>query len=280
MHEISSRIIAESNILIQEVSALASSVSLTPSKLTLNENVYNWILNLYLHRYYQIYASNPFFTSSKSSYLPTPPPTNILTNGLPWRYYTPIAIEPLSRNEMRIDFCQLKVQEYFYKPHLYPMFKSLVTASECTIKGQGKFIQRKLSEVYSEIIEAQKNHQINGRILYPTAFIFHESRVGSTLLANILSKDPFNLVYSESSPPVSAVFCGSCTEKTAISRLIHIITLMGRSPYHQRLFFKFQSIMTTKMHIVLQVLVSRMTLSLFDDIYKGLSRCSMDISIS
>lgn len=33
-----------------------------------------------------------------------------------------------------------------------------------------------------------------GRVVYPTGFIFHESRVGSTLVANMLASNPWAMV--------------------------------------------------------------------------------------
>ena len=39
----------------------------------------------------------------------------------------------------------------------------------------------------------------------PTGFIFHESRVGSTLVANMLASIPANLVYSEPHVPFSVI---------------------------------------------------------------------------
>ena len=35
----------------------------------------------------------------------------------------------------------------------------------------------------------------------PSGFVFHESRVGSTLVANSLAANPWNMVFSESDPP-------------------------------------------------------------------------------
>lgn len=43
------------------------------------------------------------------------------------------------------------------------------------------------------------------RSLEPSGFIFHESRVGSTLLANILASSEPNLVYSEPHLPFLAL---------------------------------------------------------------------------
>ena len=39
------------------------------------------------------------------------------------------------------------------------------------------------------------------RHIKPTGFVFHESRVGSTLVANALASNPWNMVFSESDPP-------------------------------------------------------------------------------
>ena len=43
-------------------------------------------------------------------------------------------------------------------------------------------------------------------VLSPDGFVFHQSRVGSTLAANLLGSDPQNLVFSESAPPASTVY--------------------------------------------------------------------------
>ena len=44
-----------------------------------------------------------------------------------------------------------------------------------------------------------------GAELEPSGFIFHESRVGSTLVANMLASVPTNLVYSEPHAPFEVV---------------------------------------------------------------------------
>jgi len=95
-------------------------------------------------------------------------------------------------------------------------------------------------------------------------FIFHESRTGSTLLANVLaySRESLpNRVYSEAGPPLTALkICGDnyvhCSKETAIQIFKDVIYLMGRiptgsksdSPHH--LFFKMQSIATISIDVV------------------------------
>ena len=52
------------------------------------------------------------------------------------------------------------------------------------------------------LVEARAQAAREGRaLLYPSGFVFHESRVGSTLVANMLAAVPTNIVYSESAPP-------------------------------------------------------------------------------
>ena len=80
------------------------------------------------------------------------------------------------------------------------MFRDLQTASKC---GKGK--SGRLGELYDDL----KSKGVTP--LTPAGFVFHESRVGSTLVANMLASVPTNLVYSESSPPpVVLNHCRSC----------------------------------------------------------------------
>jgi hypothetical protein len=77
----------------------------------------------------------------------------------------------------------------------------------------------------------------------PTLVVFHESRCGSTLVANTLSV--IGRVYSEAPPPVSALLAceryGICG--TAQLQLIRdVFYIMGRAPTPQRVSYKIQSI--------------------------------------
>jgi hypothetical protein len=95
----------------------------------------------------------------------------------------------------------------------------------------------------------EKNN--NSHTLYPTGFVFHESRCGSTLVANSLAamNPTKHRVYSESSPPIVALrACGfegqDCPEGRAVELVQDVIYVMGRTdrPEEEDMFFKIQSI--------------------------------------
>ena len=143
--------------------------------------------------------------------------------------------------------CQLDFKSYSQSPHIYPMFKDLIQKSNC---------QKDIKSSYNDIIKEVQlyNQTMKGKIIYPTGFIFHESRVGSTLVANLLGSDPFNMIFSESSVPAEILLrCQRCSRQKHIETFRNAILMMGRSPTHKRLFFKFQSITTTQIQIALEV---------------------------
>ena len=126
-------------------------------------------------------------------------------------------------------------------------------------------VKRRLSEIMTEIAESKGTPA--GRVVYPTAFVFHESRVGSTLVANLLGSDPFNMVYSESAPPSSVLLHPAVRSPDKQKRLFRDVLLaMGRSPIHNKLFFKFQSITSTKIKVALEVSVSTLYVSLCNSV--------------
>ena len=142
-----------------------------------------------------------------------------------------------------ITTCDLQVglHQYAAAPYDFPKFKDIVTTSKCNENTQRK---QKLSMLLQEAPQTR---------ITPTAFVFHESRVGSTLVSNMLAANPRSLVFSESKPPVDALFhcprCGNDQERGALFR--SVVHLMGASAPHDHLFFKFQSIVAQKMSIVL-----------------------------
>eukprot|EP00596_Hydrurales_sp_CCMP1899_P003697 CAMPEP_0119045380 /NCGR_PEP_ID=MMETSP1177-20130426/39290_1 /TAXON_ID=2985 /ORGANISM="Ochromonas sp, Strain CCMP1899" /LENGTH=776 /DNA_ID=CAMNT_0007017035 /DNA_START=164 /DNA_END=2491 /DNA_ORIENTATION=+ len=160
-------------------------------------------------------------------------------------FWSPIDVDVTS--DPMITMCKLNFKQYSETPHLYPMFRDLEGISGC--RGQNK--RRALLSVLMKEITDKKGTP-EGNVITPTAFIFHESRVGSTLVANTLASDPFSMVYSESAPAANAILhCRTCTLERNVQIFRDVITLMGRSPVHKRVFFKFQSITSTKMHIAL-----------------------------
>ena len=162
-------------------------------------------------------------------------------------FWSPIDVDVT--NDPMITLCRLNFKQYSESPHIYPMFRDLESMSRC----QGSNKRREFLSVLMKEIK-DKAGTPEGRIVAPTAFVFHESRVGSTLVANTLASDPFSMVFSESAPAANALLhCRTCTTARNVEIFRDVITLMGRSPVHRHLFFKFQSITATKMHIALQV---------------------------
>lgn len=146
-----------------------------------------------------------------------------------------------------VTMCDLAdgLAKYAAAPHDYPKYRDVVSASQCS--GASKSSAR-LSALVGRVDGATA--------LAPTAFIFHESRVGSTLISNMLAADPRTLVFSESRPPADVLFhCPTCTDAQRARHLRAVFTLMGANAggRYDRLFFKFQSILAQRMHVVLAV---------------------------
>mmetsp|Transcript_9112 Transcript_9112/g.12644 ORF Transcript_9112/g.12644 Transcript_9112/m.12644 type:complete len:478 (-) Transcript_9112:39-1472(-) len=148
-------------------------------------------------------------------------------------FWIPTEVTHVEHGDPRVTLCKLDIDNYWRNPSRTPMFRDLVSGSGC---GRGK--SDSLSNLYQDAINNKKFSP-----LVPTGFIFHESRVGSTLIANMLASVPTNLVFSESAPPTAILnHCRNCSPEKKSRLLEQIITLMGASPFHSRLFFKFQSI--------------------------------------
>lgn len=168
----------------------------------------------------------------------------------PWekKFWTPIDVE-MGGSDPMVTLCKLDFKGYWESPHSYPMFRDLVELSAC--RGSNRR-RENLSTLMKEIKD--NDGKASGAIVPPTGFVFHESRVGSTLVANTLACDEWALVFSESGPMSNAIMmCHGCTRKQHIKVIRDVATLMGRSPFHKHLFFKFQSITVTNMEVVLEV---------------------------
>ena len=168
-------------------------------------------------------------------------------------FWSPIEIDT-SGNDPTITLCKLNFKTYTDSPNVYPMNKDLISLSKC-FGSNVRYV--KMSVILAEIDDAQRHGLPDGNVVEPTGFVFHESRVGSTLVANSLACDPFAMVYSESAPPSNVLLkCGRHCERdreTHVQLFRNVIRIMGRSPIHKRLFFKFQSITSTQMEIALEV---------------------------
>lgn len=142
-------------------------------------------------------------------------------------------------------FCHLEWSKHKADPSSVPMFKDLVQRSpECTRTSV-------TLDLYSAVVAAREYDKQHGgkeiKSMLPRGFVFHESRCGSTLVANSLAafEPSKNRVYSESDPPISVANVFDLDyEAQSIQLLQDTIYLMGRTSdvEEDNLFYKIQSI--------------------------------------
>ncbi len=198
------------------------------------------------------YIGGPFIDSKIGSYIERSGLESQVVGGelLPsWTedVWTPISIG--SGADPKVTLCRLNFRKYWEAPHLSSMFRDLVDHSSC---DGGNVKKEYLSVLLQEIND--KAGTPEGRVVEPTAFIFHESRVGSTLVANSLASDPWAMTFSESEPMATALNnCHGCSHEEHVQFFRDVARLMGRSPFHRHMFFKFQSATTTSIEIALEV---------------------------
>lgn len=149
----------------------------------------------------------------------------------------------------RGTFCKLRWDKHKADPSAVPMFKDLI--------GQSGGCRDSVTLRLSDVIKVAKSADIASkgnpnapRSIPPAGFVFHESRCGSTLVANSLAavNPSNNRVYSESAPLITAMkMVGSDDSPEAKQFIQDIVYLMGRTndPEETQLFFKIQSIGTT-----------------------------------
>lgn len=157
-------------------------------------------------------------------------------SGVP-SHWTPINVG--GGRDPSITLCKLNYDTYWRNPDRLPMFKDLVAASGCT----GRNVKSERLSVLKQAMEADPDGT-----LQPTGFVFHETRCGSTLVADMLASQAHHLVFSESTPPAVVAGRGEGHEDV----LRDVMLLMCRSAYHTRCFFKFQSINTPRIRTFLR----------------------------
>ena len=194
--------------------------------------------------------------------------------------YTPVSTSFVSNSAV---ICKLRYDLYHKKTALYSHFKELLKVSGCS-SGASSLFAKKTSNTkivkLDELLNSMNNDPDHVKHLKPSGFIFHESRVGSTLISNMLASDPRNLVFSEAPPPMEALKAvgylsgtgtgtrtsnpnpnpnpltnirrSSMNETRIIEQFQSIVHLMGRTVTHDRLFFKFQSSASLKIKIMLK----------------------------
>ncbi len=162
--------------------------------------------------------------------------------------WTPIDLEGDLSGDPRVQLCKLNLRTYYSTPHLYPMFKDLVKLSKC----YGSNLK---TESLSYLVARLVPSSSSGTNKQPSGFVFHESRVGSTLIANMLGSDPRSLVFSESSPPMKALIHSKGSREKRIRLFRDVLMVMSASPIHAHIFFKFQSISNTAIDLALEVIL-------------------------
>ena len=156
---------------------------------------------------------------------------------------------PIDTAGDRVTLCVLNFGAYHADPPRYPMFRDLVKVSGCHGRNRRVVTLAQLRATHATLPAAGSGEP--GAPLPPSGFVFHESRCGSTLIANMLAASPHRLVFTESSSLWGAVSGGD--NEAAAATLRTVITQMGRAtggtdsllsppgPMHTRLFFKLQS---------------------------------------
>eukprot|EP00957_Ditylum_brightwellii_P178492 13596871-Ditylum_brightwellii.AAC.1 len=126
------------------------------------------------------------------------------------------------------------------------MFRDLVSKSP----GCEHRIKVSLKQITDAAREYDMDNSAVAHTLEPSGFVFHESRCGSTLVANSLAamNPSAHRVYSESSPPLKALTaCGEnssrCPMSTASQLFSDTVYMMSRSndDAESKVFFKIQS---------------------------------------
>ena len=193
----------------------------------------------------------------------------------------------------RATFCHVDWSWHEQDPSQTPMFRDVLSSSHCQ-SGSSMTHEMDLYQVVqatrlynAKLQQEPKQHEQEPKqqqqpkpkqqeqqpkesvhIVDLAGFVFHESRCGSTLIANLLQwhNPKENIVYSESSPPIMVLSSMTSTmtamssstssstttsSTTTISPLIvqilqDVIYLMSRTNqfYKRRVFFKIQSIGT------------------------------------
>jgi len=152
------------------------------------------------------------------------------------------------------SFCHVDWKIHKDDPSSAPMYKYLIDKSRlCRNKETVDLYEAvQMARDYDLKQQPERTGDDDDKVPYvhamePKGFVFHESRCGSTLVANSLAAfDPdLTRVYSESGPPVEAAKAFNKDRRDSSVQLLRdVIYMMGRTndPSEENLFFKIQSI--------------------------------------
>ena len=180
---------------------------------------------------------------------------------------------PTYYDGIEAEFCTIDWEIYKRSPWKAPMYRDLVSKShDCRNNRFVMNLKNLMEEVYhfdQQIsISSSARTRSKKKVALQPNFIFHESKCGSTALANMLSysNPDETIVYSEAGPPLSALkICGDgythCSMETAATIFRDVVYLLSRervdvdesaSASVSRLFFKMQSTAILNIDIVQQ----------------------------
>jgi hypothetical protein len=156
------------------------------------------------------------------------------------------------------DFCPVLWEAHKEQPYKTPMFRDVLAASSDCAPSLRYTVD--LAAVLAAVKEYDNKPDSDVHTMELKGAVFHESRCGSTLIANLLQAwSPHeHVVYSESGPPVAALrICGDDTSlcadprSTAVKVLKETVYLMSRTrnEHEQSVFFKIQSIGTRQLSV-------------------------------
>ncbi len=161
---------------------------------------------------------------------------------------------------VRATFCQIDWDLQAENPSTIPMFRDLEAKSYFC--GKTKTVVTdfynlvKAAKAYDGFVEgSESGYNHNGGVFPPNGVVFHETRCGSTLFANLMASFAPGLsrVYSESPPPPRVLgacpngYGEYCDEGLHHQLIRDVFYMMGRRPPPEQndesnyLFFKLQS---------------------------------------
>ena len=158
----------------------------------------------------------------------------------------------LQYSNVRGLFCPISWKEHKDDPSTTPMFRDVLAKSpDCNPVWLDVAEIAARARAFDEHVSAG-DRNIKPHTLTLGGVVFHESRCGSTLVANLLqaARPAQHRVYSESPPPVEALRQGSRFPRQVVVPLVHdVIYLMSRStdPAETHVFFKIQSVGTREL---------------------------------
>jgi hypothetical protein len=177
----------------------------------------------------------------------------------------PVALSINPRNiwQSTVTLCKLDLEARRKDPASMPMFRFWVSASRCgsdTKAGVGFQTTMLLGELRSFLERTEEDwvwrfaaKGVDGQrrgVWEPEGVVFHEARVGSTLVANMLQSVPDSVCYSEPQIPSDLLLRRDVRhDQDYFDALRVLVRAMGRLPGLKHMFFKFQSAVSGGMDV-------------------------------